>query len=84
MSDPTSVEIVLEPREIPEQYVEQWRDDWEQETLSSLEEKFYDIPDSEDEYVELRAIEWVQDMFMNAQGHNDVHRWIDECEVNYE
>jgi hypothetical protein len=83
MSDPTSVKIVLEPREIPEQYVEQWRDDWDQETLSSLKEKFHDVPDSEEEYIELRAIEWVQDMFMNAQGHNDVHRWIDEYEVNY-
>lgn len=78
---PETVELTLEPRDIPDERVEVWTDAWE--SMNALEQSKHEA-ESVEEYVELQAREWVRETFLNAQGHNDAHRWIDSCDVRHD
>lgn len=76
MTEPQSVEIVLDEQEIPQERIDCWKEEWDE--LDML-----DRP-SRSEYLEQKAIEWTREVFLNAQGHHDVHLWIDDYTVNYD
>lgn len=95
MSEPTAVEITLSPRTIPDERIDTWTEEFDDsmessqssspetnkfETILSVRQE-YDILD---EYLESKAIEWTKEQFVNAQGHNSVHHWIDGYEVSFD
>jgi len=77
--EPDSVQIVLEPQEIPDERIEAWKDEWEDLTPGERGEYLH-----LNEFLEEQAKMWTSRFFTEMQAENDAHHMIDEFEVNYE
>ncbi len=78
-SPPESVSIVFKEKDIPDDQREEWEEDWKNLTPGERGEYLH-----LNEYLSVRAKEWMSEMFLEMQKHNDAHHMVEEYEVNYE
>jgi len=73
---PTSVTIEMGDRSIPESKVQEWVDEWE-----SFNEVSRSMYDSKQDFIDGKALEFVQRMFTQAGREADHHYWVENWGV---
>jgi hypothetical protein len=80
---PTSVTVYLRDQEIPDERIKAWTDEW-YDLRDEVKREHADNGDALSGWLEKRAVEWTQQVFMETQGHHDLHHWVTGYEVNFD